>query len=146
MSSFYDFSALAGSDQYAFFFGGNEPLITVQTDAATDDTLLVFKDSYANCFLPFLADSYKKITVVDPRYYSDTLDALFLQDMTVWRATSRYDGKPVIPEGFVAIATQGSRSVAAYALPMVFDKVYGVTANNMAILGNGNVIYILNLS
>ena len=49
-------------------------------------------------------------------------------------------------EGYVAIATQGSRSVAAYALPMVFDKVYGVTANNMAILGNGNVIYILNLS
>lgn len=49
-------------------------------------------------------------------------------------------------EGYVAIASQGSRSVAAYALPMVFDKVYGVTANNMAILGNGNVIYILNLS
>ena len=34
----------------------------------------------------------------------------------------------------------------AYALPMVFDKVYGVTANNMAILGNGNIIYVLNLS
>jgi len=28
----------------------------------------------------------------------------------------------------------------------MFDKVYGVTANNMAILGNGNVVYILNLS
>ncbi len=49
-------------------------------------------------------------------------------------------------EGYVAIATQGRRDVSAYALPMVFDKVYGVTADNMAILGNGNVIYILNLS
>ena len=49
-------------------------------------------------------------------------------------------------EGFVAIATQGSSTVEAYALPMLFDKVYGVTANNMAILGNGNIIYILNLS
>lgn len=49
-------------------------------------------------------------------------------------------------EGYVAIATQGNPIVSAYALPMGFDKVYGVTANNMAILGNGNIIYILNLS
>ena len=49
-------------------------------------------------------------------------------------------------DGYVCIATQGSPNVAAYALPMGFDKVYGVTANNMAILGNGNIIYILNLS
>ncbi|MBR6220260.1 MAG: hypothetical protein IKQ80_06845 [Clostridia bacterium] len=49
-------------------------------------------------------------------------------------------------EGYVSIATQGSQTVNAYALPMLFDKVYGVTANNMAILGNGNIIYVLNLS
>ena len=49
-------------------------------------------------------------------------------------------------EGYVSIAAQGSQKVDAYALPMLFDKVYGVTANNMAILGNGNIIYILNLS
>ena len=49
-------------------------------------------------------------------------------------------------QGFVSIATQGAQSVGAYALPIMFDRVYGVTANNMAILGNGNIIYILNLS
>jgi len=49
-------------------------------------------------------------------------------------------------DGYVSIATQGVQKVTAYALPMLFDKVYGVTANNMAILGNGNIIYILNLS
>ena len=49
-------------------------------------------------------------------------------------------------EGYVAIATQGKQKVDAYALPMLFDKVYGVTANNMAVLGNGNIVYILNLS
>ena len=79
-SGFYDFEALQSSNQYEFFLGGNEPLITVQTTADTEDTLLVFKDSYANCFLPFLAESYKIITIVDPRYYTDTLDALFLQN------------------------------------------------------------------
>ena len=49
-------------------------------------------------------------------------------------------------DGYVSIATQGSQNVTAYALPMLFDKVYGVTADNMAVLGNGNIIYILNLS
>ena len=49
-------------------------------------------------------------------------------------------------EGYVSIANRGSQKVTAYALPMQFDKVYGVTSNNMAILGSGNIIYILNLS
>lgn len=34
------------------------------------------KDSYANCFLPFLVEHYDKILVVDPRYYSDSLSGL----------------------------------------------------------------------
>lgn len=49
-------------------------------------------------------------------------------------------------EGYVAIATLGTSQVDAYALPMLFDKVYGVTRNNIAILGNGNIIYLLNLA
>ncbi|MBQ8109066.1 MAG: hypothetical protein IJ124_02735 [Clostridia bacterium] len=49
-------------------------------------------------------------------------------------------------EGYVAIAQLGNQTVNAYALPMMFDKVYGVTADNMAVLGNGNIVYILNLS
>ena len=77
---FYDFDALgADNDPYTVFFGGNFPLITVRTTADTDRTLLVFKDSYANCFLPFLEESYKEIVIVDPRYYADRAADLFLQ-------------------------------------------------------------------
>ena len=77
--SFYEPAALKSADQYEVFLGGNEPVLQIQTTADTDDTLLVFKDSYANCFLPFLADSYKTITVIDPRYYTDSVETLFLQ-------------------------------------------------------------------
>lgn len=49
-------------------------------------------------------------------------------------------------EGYVAIAEQGTQEVRAYGLPMAFDKVYGVTADNVAVLGSGNIIYLLNLS
>ena len=49
-------------------------------------------------------------------------------------------------EGYVMIATQGERRVYAYPLPMMFDKVYGVTADNIAVLGSGGSVYMVNLS
>ena len=49
-------------------------------------------------------------------------------------------------EGYVMIAVQGQQKVDAYRLPMLFDKVYGVTADNVAVLGNSNIIHLLNLS
>lgn len=51
--------------------------------------------------------------------------ALFLQDMTVWRATSRYDGKPVIPEGFVVIGIDGA-TIAGDAVSFLPDKANSV--------------------
>ena len=48
--------------------------------------------------------------------------------------------------GYVMIATQGRRQVEAYALPMLFDTIYGVTDNGIAVLGKGTIIYMLNLN
>lgn len=49
-------------------------------------------------------------------------------------------------QGYVMIAVQGQSKVNAYQLPMLFDQVYGVTLDNVAVLGSGNTIYMLNLS
>jgi len=49
-------------------------------------------------------------------------------------------------EGYVMIAEQGVPSVSAYRLPILFDKVYGVTAGGCAVLANGGTIYLMNLS
>ena len=65
----------ASANPYDVFFGGNHGLLKTDT-AQTGKRLLVIKDSYANCFLPFLVPYYKSITVVDPRYYYDDLDKL----------------------------------------------------------------------
>ena len=80
--SCYDSEALAGNDPYEVFFGGNYPLLTIETSLDSDRTLLVFKDSYANCFLPFLVRQYSKIDMIDPRY--------FAEDMDVWMAWEQY--------------------------------------------------------
>lgn len=49
-------------------------------------------------------------------------------------------------EGYVVIAEQGKSVVSAYRLPMQFEKIYGVTANSYAVLGNGSTIYMLYLA
>ena len=36
----------------------------------------MLKDSYANSFVPFLAQHYRKIVMVDPRYYYGDLEQL----------------------------------------------------------------------
>lgn len=69
--SVYDTEKLEGSDKYAVFMGGNEPIIDIKTTAKTDKKLMIVKDSYANSFIPFLIPNYSEIVVVDPRYYYD---------------------------------------------------------------------------
>ena len=67
--SVYVSSALEGKDHYAVFFGGNHGILEIITTAGNGRNLLVFKDSYANCFVPLLIPYYESITMIDPRYY-----------------------------------------------------------------------------
>ena len=48
--------------------------------------------------------------------------------------------------GFVCIAEQGVLSARAFQLPIAFDRVYGVTGNDYAVLGSGNTIHMLKLT
>lgn len=73
-TSLYDSSKLETRDQYAVFLGGNSSVVDIKTVSSSQKRLLVIKDSFANCFIPFLAPYYREIVVVDPRYYSGTID------------------------------------------------------------------------
>jgi len=72
--SFYNLDALKSKDHYTVFFGGNHPRVDITTTADTGRCLLLLKDSYANCFVPFLYPYFDHITMVDPRYYYDNLE------------------------------------------------------------------------
>ncbi len=64
------------ADQYAYFLSGNHPFITITNKANEEKPdILVIKDSYANCMLPFMTEDYHTITVVDPRYYGDVISS-----------------------------------------------------------------------
>ena len=72
--SMYDRSALDKKDHYTVFFGGNYGRVDITTSADTGRNLLVFKDSYANCFMQFLYPYFDHITMIDPRYYYDNVE------------------------------------------------------------------------
>ena len=48
-------------------------------------------------------------------------------------------------EGYAMIAVLGRQKVSAYPLPLQFDQVYGVTRNNVAVLGYGSTVYLVSL-
>ncbi len=75
-ASVYDLTALDSDDPYTVFFGSNHPLVEIDTTAASDRKLLVIKDSYANCFVPFMLTEFQKIDLLDARYYYDNIDVL----------------------------------------------------------------------
>lgn len=69
----YDMGKLTGKDKYAVFLGGNSGLVQINTQKPQGDSkrkLLLIKDSYANCFLPFAVNHFDETQVVDLRYFN----------------------------------------------------------------------------
>ena len=89
-TSLYDSSKLETRDKYGVFLGGNTSVVDIKTVSTSQRRLLIVKDSFADCMIPFLISYYREIIVVDADYYqkhvSDLLDknkitsVLFLYD------------------------------------------------------------------
>lgn len=75
-ASLYSSDSLDGKDKYCVFLGGNHSIVKINTSSSSKKRLLVVKDSYANCFVPFLMSHYDEIVVVDLRYYEDDLKSV----------------------------------------------------------------------
>ena len=71
--SFYEWSYLKKKDQYALFFDGNQPIVRITSENKNGKRLLVIKDSYDHCFIPFLEGDYEEIIMVDLRYYHGSI-------------------------------------------------------------------------
>jgi len=65
---FYNFDALEVKDKYNVFQGGNHGIVEITNENGNGKTLLILKDSFANSFVPFIADEYSKIVMIDERY------------------------------------------------------------------------------
>lgn len=67
----YDYSALEEKDKYSFFLGGNTSLLKIKAGYSDMDApkLLILRDSYTDCQLPFLLRHFSEIHLIDLRYY-----------------------------------------------------------------------------
>ena len=74
--SLYEMEQLETKDQYRVFTGGNQAVLEITGGETNGKTLLVIKDSFANCMLPFLAEDFEKVVAVDLRQLNIGCDAL----------------------------------------------------------------------
>lgn len=69
--SLYFDDFLNEKDKYSYFLGGNHGICKINNKSLENGRkMLIIKDSYANCLVPFLAEHYSEIALVDPRYCS----------------------------------------------------------------------------
>lgn len=66
----------SSSYKYLCFIGGDNPVSVIENNSMTDGEICVFvKESFGNAFAPYLACNYKKVYVIDYRYFdSDITD------------------------------------------------------------------------
>lgn len=90
----YSVEALRSDDMYRFYLGEPCEKLVIKTNVESGKKLLLFKDSFADCMVPFLLQHYSEICVVDlatvgedyltaadPENYTQ---ALFLCSMKGW--------------------------------------------------------------
>ncbi len=64
----YDKSYLDSRNMYDMYLGEKRPFVKIKTSVNNERKILVIKDSFADCFIPFLTQHYSEIDVASPEY------------------------------------------------------------------------------
>ncbi len=78
--SLYNYDYLEKKDKYAMFLDGNHALIHITNDNLSDGSIVVIKNSYANCFIPFIVNNFRDVYVIDLRYYNGSVSDLVAEN------------------------------------------------------------------
>jgi hypothetical protein len=90
----YDADAVKSGDMYRFYLGTPCDRLVIRTNVESGKKLLLFKDDFADCMVPFLLQHYSEICIVDLELTGDRwmtaadpadyTQALFLCSMKNW--------------------------------------------------------------
>ena len=98
----YDLSAVETDTPYDLYLQGSRSLLRIDSPlAATDRTLVVFRDSFGSSLIPLLAESYRTIYAVDIRYLSSQMVGRFLS----------FDGSEDVLFLYSTVVLQNSRTM-----------------------------------
>ena len=80
----YEYSYLDTKDKYSLFLDNNHSLIEIKNNIVNNGKeLVVIKDSFANCLVPFLINHYEKVYVIDPRYYKKSISEFIKENPNI---------------------------------------------------------------
>ena len=96
-STLYDRTKLKEMDAYGLFLGGSKGMVNIRTTADTTDRLLLVKDSYANCLIPFLVPYFREIIVIDPEFYEGNLNDI-MEENKISRVLFLYSGNTFVQD------------------------------------------------
>lgn len=92
--SLYDQNALQTEEKYDFYLGAPCAMLRIQTDLENGRKLLIYKDDFADCMIPFLVQHYSEICIIDLEQSSEIsmriadpsefTQVLFLCSMEAW--------------------------------------------------------------
>ena len=71
---------LSRKDKYSYFLDGNHALTVIESPNKNGKSLAVFRDSYANCTVPMIANHYETVHMIDLRYYNDDIIAYLTEN------------------------------------------------------------------
>jgi len=75
----YDMEKAYGKDPYEMFMSGADAILVLENpNAETDRQLVVFRDSFGSSIVPYFAEGYSKITLVDIRYIQSSFVGNFV--------------------------------------------------------------------
>lgn len=79
--SIYNLEQFEKRDKYSGFLYGNSSYVEIETEPGADkkEAVLLIRDSYADSLVPYLTAHYRKIVLVDPRYYNASFAELSQQ-------------------------------------------------------------------
>ena len=100
-ATLYDSAKLEKEDKYSLFLGGNAGMLDIKTTADTTDRLLIFKDSYANCLIPFLAPYYREIVAVDASIYEGNIQEI-MQKAKFTSILFLYNGNSFVTDTYLS--------------------------------------------
>lgn len=71
---------LKKKDKYSYFLGGNPGLVDVTSSNKNGKTLLIIKDSYANCIAPVYSANFEKTYIIDLRFFNMNIDGFIAEN------------------------------------------------------------------
>lgn len=121
-SFYFPEEAAKGFNRYNVFFSKNTARIHITTKAQTKRNLLLVKDSFANCFVPFLAGDYGEIWMADCRYGKENVRDFLAGHEEITDVLVMYSVKKFMQDTNLGALDGASKKMEVFDADSFFDE------------------------